>query len=147
MPFSCSGRRGLIITGTAPRWSHRAAFEASPVSASQARAYVADRLVEHRLPSLVEAVRLVTSELATNALLHAHTAFVLTLEGWDEVVVLTIRDDSLSLPTKRAAQATDPTGRGLEIVEIVSSAWGTNSDAAGSKAVWASFIIKGPHDF
>jgi two-component sensor histidine kinase len=89
----------------------------------------------------------VTSELATNALLHAHTAFVLTLEGWDEVVVLTIRDDSLSLPTRRAAQATDPTGRGLEIVEIVSSDWGTNSDAAGSKAVWASFIIKGPHEF
>ena len=135
------------MAGTPARWSHRAAFEASPVSASQARAYVATLLIEHRLQYLVEAVRLVTSELATNAVLHAHTAFVLTLEGWDEVVVLTIRDDSLSLPTRRAAQATDPTGRGLEIVEIVSLAWGINVDAAGSKAVWASFGVKGPQDF
>jgi anti-sigma regulatory factor (Ser/Thr protein kinase) len=135
------------MAGTAPRWSHQAAFEANLASAAQARAYVTSRLVEHRLPYLVEAVRLVTSELATNALLHAHTAFAVTLEGWDEVVVLTVRDDSLSLPTRRSAQVTDPTGRGLEIVEIVSQAWGTNRDAMGSKAVWASFAVKGPRDF
>lgn len=135
------------MAGNEPLWSHRAAFEASPVSASQARAFVAERLLQHGLPYLVEAARLVTSELATNALLHAHTAFDVRLDGMDQVVLLTVRDDSLSLPERRSPQSTDPSGRGLEIVEIVSHRWGFNVDAAGSKAVWASFALRKPNEF
>lgn len=135
------------MAGNAPHWSHQATFEASPISASRARAFVSDRLVDHRLLYLVEPVRLVTSELATNALLPAHTAFSVKLEGLDNIVVLTVRDDSLAFPARRAAQATDPTGRGLEIVDVVSLDWGTNADAAGSKAVWASFVLRGPREF
>ena len=130
-----------------PHWSHQATFEASPLSASQARAFVSDHLVDHRLSYLIEPVRLVTSELATNALLHAHTAFSVTLEGLDRIVLLTVRDHSRSLPARRAAQATDPTGRGLEIVDIVSLDWGFTEDATGSKAVWASFSIRGQKEF
>ena len=135
------------MAGTAPRWSHQAAFEASPLSASRARDFVSGHLLRHGLSYLVEPVRLVTSELATNALVHAHTAFGVTLEGWDHTVLLTVRDDSLSRPTRRAAQATDPTGRGLEIVDIVSLDWGIIEDSVGSKAVWASFAIRGRGDF
>lgn len=135
------------MAGNAQHWSHQAAFEASPMSASQARTFVSECLTRHGLPYLVEPVRLATSELATNALVHAHTAFILTLEGVDDAVVLTVRDDSLSLPARRAAQATDTTGRGLEIVEIVSMDWGTNTDEAGAKAVWASFAIRGHQEF
>ena len=82
------------------------------------------------------------SELATNALVHAHTAFIVTLEGRDGVVRLTVRDDSLSLPARRVAQVMDATGRGLEIVDIVSQDWGIDTDSAGSKAVWASFATR-----
>lgn len=128
-------------------WSHRAAFDASPRSASLARAFVVRRLTEHRLAYLVEPVRLVVSELATNALVHAHTAFVVTLEARDGVVRLSVRDDSLSLPARRAAQVLDATGRGLEIVDIVSADWGIDTDAAGSKEVWASFPVRGPDEF
>ena len=135
------------MAGNAPMWSHHAAFEARPISASQARAFVTERLLDHDLPYLVEAVRLVTSELATNAVLHAHTAFDLRLDRMDQMVVLTVRDDSLSLPDRRAAQGTDSSGRGLEIVEIVSYRWGFSTDAAGSKAVWAAFALRQPNDF
>jgi len=135
------------MTGSGTEWSHRAAFEASPVSASHARAFVAERLREHGLADLVEPVRLVTSELATNAMVHAHTAFDLTLERLDGIVRLTIRDDSLSLPQRRAAQVRDSTGRGLEIVDVVSSEWGTSQDRAGSKAVWATFVVRESRQF
>jgi len=128
-------------------WSHQATFECSPLSARQARAFVSQHLEGHGLTYLVEPVRLVTSELATNAVLHAQTAFTVTLEGSERRVLLTVRDDSRSLPARRAARATDAGGRGLEIVSIVSLGWGVDEDASGSKGVWASFAIKGPRDF
>jgi anti-sigma regulatory factor (Ser/Thr protein kinase) len=131
------------MAGNGVYWSHRATFEASPISASQVRAFVCHHLADHRLLYLVDPVRLVASELATNALVHAQTAFSVTLEIADQTVLLTVRDDSLALPTRRAAQAMDPWGRGLAIVDIVSHDWGVDEDGAGSKAVWASFALRG----
>ena len=125
------------MAGNAPYWSHQATFEASLISASQARRFVSRHLIEHRLSYLVDPVRLVMSELATNSLVHAQTAFTVTLARLDETVLLTVRDGSLALPARR----------GLEIVDIVSLEWGTNEDGAGSKAVWASFAIRGPREF
>jgi hypothetical protein len=124
-------------------WSYQATFEASPISASQARDFVTRRLIDHRLLYLVDPVRLVASELATNALVHAQTAFSVTLEASERTVLLTVRDDSPALPSRRAAQAMDPSGRGLAVVAIVSRDWGTSEDGAGSKAVWASFALRG----
>ena len=103
------------MAGNAGSWSHRSTFEASPISARRAREFVSQRLVDHRLPYLVDPVRLVTSELATNALAHAQTAFTVTLAGCDETVLLTVRDSSRALPTRRAAQVMEPSGRGLRL--------------------------------
>jgi hypothetical protein len=96
---------------------------------------------------LVDPVRLVASELATNALVNAQTAFTVTLAGTDQTVLLTVQSDSRALPTRHAAQAMDPSRRGLEIVGIVSLDWGTSEDGAGSEAIWASFGIRGPRKF
>jgi anti-sigma regulatory factor (Ser/Thr protein kinase) len=135
------------MPGKAPNWSHQATFEASPICASQARAFVCHHLVDHRLLYLVDPVRLVTSELATNALVHAQTAFSVTLAAADQTVLLTVRDDSRALPTLHSPQAMDPSGRGLEIVDIISLDWGIDEDAAGSKGIWASFAIRGSRGF
>jgi two-component sensor histidine kinase len=131
------------MAGNGVDWSHQASFEASPVCASRARDFVTRCLIEHRLVYLADPVRLVASELATNALVHAQTAFSVTLEASDQTVVLTVRDASLALPTPRAAKAMDPSGRGLTIVDIISHDWGTTEDRVGSKAVWASFALRG----
>jgi hypothetical protein len=132
------------MAGNATCWSHEATFEASPISASQARGFVSHHLVDHRLLYLVDPVRLVASELATNALVHAQTAFSVTLSATDKNVLLTVRDSSLARPTPRAAQVMAPSGRGLEIVAIVSLDWGVSENEAGAKAVWASFALRGP---
>jgi len=126
------------------QWSHQATFEASPICASQTRAFVSGHLADHRLPYLVDAVRLVASELATNALVHAQTAFTVTLEASDHTVRLTVRDDSPALPARRAPQALDTSGRGLEIVSLVSLDWGIIEDPDGCKTVWACFAIRAP---
>jgi anti-sigma regulatory factor (Ser/Thr protein kinase) len=135
------------MVDSALHWSHEATFDRSPLSASQARAFVSQHLVEHRLLYLVDPVRLVASELATNALVHAQSAFSVTIGTLDETVLLTVRDQSSALPARRGAQAMDTAGRGLEIVDIVSLAWGISEDAAGSKAVWASFAIRRTREF
>ena len=135
------------MAGNALYWSHEATFEATPISASRVRTFVSGHLVEHRLLYLMDPARLVASELATNAMVHASTAFTVTLAALGETVMLTVRDDSDSVPVRRAAHAMDEAGRGLEIVNIVSLKWGINEDAAGSKAVWASFAIRGPLEF
>jgi len=80
--------------------------------------------------------------LATNAMVHANTAFSVTLAAMDETVVLTVRDRSLRFPTRRPTQVMATRGRGLDIVDFVALEWGINDDAAGSKAVWASFAIR-----
>ena len=87
------------------------------------------------------------SELATNALVHAQTAFGVTLAASDQTVLLTVRDDSLAPPARRDAHAMDLSGRGLEIVDIISLDWGVHQDGAASKAVWASFAIRSPREF
>ena len=130
----------------APYWSHQATFEVSPITASQVRTFVSHRLVDHRLLYLVDPVRLVASELATNALVHAQTVFSVTLAAADQTVLLMVRDESTALPAGRGAQAKDPSGHGLEIVNMVSLDWGVKQDDAGSKVVWASFAIRRPRE-
>ena len=48
-------------------WSHEVILAAEPKSVAVAREFVSRHLVGHDLPRLVEDVRLVVSELATNA--------------------------------------------------------------------------------
>ena len=127
------------MSGNKAHWSHTIELRATPVSASQARTFVSRHLAEHRLVELDDAVRLVASELATNALVHAQTAFSVTLAAADGTVVLTVGDASSALPERRAAHVLHASGRGLEIVDAVSSNWGVTENETGSKAVWARF--------
>jgi anti-sigma regulatory factor (Ser/Thr protein kinase) len=131
----------------ASHWSHEATFPAAPISVSWSRRFVSQHLIDHRLSHLVEPVRLVASELATNALLHAQTAFSVSLTGLHRIVLLTVRDDSPAVPVRRAAPIMDAGGRGLEIVAIVSLEWGIDQDPTGSKTVWASFAVRDHQEF
>src|SRR5688500_20062968 len=108
------------MAGSTPHWSHTITLEATPISASEARAFVSHHLVEHGLRPLADPVRLVVSELATNAIAHARTAFSVTVAADDHCLALTVRDDADPFPARRDAQVMDLGGRGLQIVEILS---------------------------
>jgi len=125
-------------------WSHETVLAAEPGSAAKARAFVLQHLAEHRLLYLVDDVRMVASELATNAVLHARTAFTVTLEGRVRSVLLTVRDGSPTSPEPSGAASPGlaTTGRGLFIVKVISESWGVTGWRGDTKSVWASFQIR-----
>lgn len=119
-------------------WSHQTVLRADPVSASLARQFVCTHLAAHGLQHLVEDVRLVVTELATNAVEHARTSFILTLSMANSAVRVGIVDESTSAPVACTPLDTDTSGRGLLLVDRLSQAWGS-SVSDGLKTVWASF--------
>jgi len=123
-------------------WSRSAEFAADPRSSSKAREFVTLHLCHHDLEHLVDDVRLVVSELATNAMVHAHTPFTVTLQGATELVHLEVIDGSHVGPVLRKARALDTGGRGVAIVQAMSRDWGV-VDQSGGKSVWAEFPLAG----
>jgi anti-sigma regulatory factor (Ser/Thr protein kinase) len=75
------------------------------------------------------------SELATNAILHARTAFRVDVTSIGGAIRVTVADESEQLPVLRTYQNTQPTGRGLHFVDALSDRWGFIKSTRG-KAVW-----------
>jgi anti-sigma regulatory factor (Ser/Thr protein kinase) len=110
-----------------------------PSSASAARALAREELAG--LPSeLVDTVSLLVTELVTNAVLHARTALHLDIEVGPRTVVLQVRDGSPRQPVVRHYGTGDVTGRGLALVEALSSDWGVRPAPPG-KLVWCEVLI------
>lgn len=120
-------------------WSCETDLPAEARSASRARAFVADALLRHQLDHLVDDVGLATSELATNAVLHARTRFTVIVSAFEETVFLEVLDQSPSGPTVGLARASDTNGRGLLVVQAVSRDWGVIAREPDGKSVWAAF--------
>jgi anti-sigma regulatory factor (Ser/Thr protein kinase) len=80
------------------------------------------------------AAQLLASELATNAVMHANTAFEVRVSDDGETFRVEIVNDA---PEMLAAmrEPSDGGGRGLHIVNTVAERWGTYS-LDGEKVVW-----------
>ena len=124
-------------------WSGEATWPASPESVAMARDFVTTHLLVNRLPHLVDDARLVVSELATNAVRHAGTAFTLSLDGRDGSITLRVRDGSRGIPTFGSPGILSTSGRGLMLVSALSVAWGVSLEAEGGKSVWARLGTQG----
>jgi anti-sigma regulatory factor (Ser/Thr protein kinase) len=120
-------------------WSHTTEFAAEANSVSDARAFVRRHLLDHGMGPLVDDVELVVSELATNALVHAHTPFMVILLVCEGSVRLEVLDGSQIGPVMVMAQALDTGGRGVAIVNALSRDWGVIANMSGGKSVWAEF--------
>ena len=92
-------------------WLHTRTFPAEAGSVSGARRFISRHLAEHELSYLDEDVRLVASELATNAMLHARTPFTVSLEQLVRIVLLTVEDGSPSTPEPVGARGPSPRER------------------------------------
>jgi anti-sigma regulatory factor (Ser/Thr protein kinase) len=126
--------------GHPAHWSQENVFAADPQSLSQVRAFVGASLLERADGHLVADLQLVASELATNALVHTGMPFTVALEQDARCIRLTVSDGASAFPVQQtAARALDQSGRGLSIVEALSSDWGVRLGPNGSKSVWASF--------
>ena len=128
-------------------WEHEIVLPANALSAAKARAFVVHKLVEHRLLYLVDDVRLVASELATNAFVHAKTEFTVVLEGRELSVLLTVSDGSPVAPSSVPHESDDlrSAGRGLQIINILCQSWGVLEQDGTAKSVWARFQTRSTH--
>jgi anti-sigma regulatory factor (Ser/Thr protein kinase) len=126
--------------GESPSSSSRRAdgqFPRALQSVAAARDFVADHLLESHCPvAVVDLARLLTSELATNAILHADTAFEVhcTTTG-DDVRIEVVDHDPLGTVAAVYAPADVSSGHGLQIVDSESRAWGVLR-GLDSKTVW-----------
>lgn len=106
-------------------------------SIGEARSATADALRSWGMESLMSDGLVVVSELATNALVHAGSPFELRLSRHPRSVRIAVLDHGPGTPEPLAPSTVRPNGRGLQIVDAMSMAWGVSGLKAGTKLVWA----------
>jgi DNA-binding NarL/FixJ family response regulator len=111
-------------------------LSSEPRSASEARRFVATALRGWQLGSLLETVTLLTSELVTNAIVHAGSEVDVVVRLTGEAARVEVTDRSDAPPTPRSAVDSDNSGRGLALVEALARRWGTRRIVGGGKTVW-----------
>jgi anti-sigma regulatory factor (Ser/Thr protein kinase) len=117
-------------------------------AARAAREFTAAVLRGWQLEPLVQDAVLIASELAANAIRHAHPAAgepgsLSELTWWHEGHQLTcvVTDACGRPPVLAPPDPTAESGRGLQIVDAVAAAWGWTPLGSHAKAVWAALWL------
>ena len=116
-------------------------FPHEPQSVPAARRF-ATSVLRGSSPETLEAVELMVSELATNCIRHTDSGFDLTISRTGDNIRVEASDHARGTPTMRSPEPTDPSGRGLKIIDMLSAGWGVRSDGSSGKTVW--FTIADP---
>jgi anti-sigma regulatory factor (Ser/Thr protein kinase) len=115
-------------------------FPASPQCVSWTRHKVKEFLGGDVPPKVVEVAVLLVSELATNAVRHAHSPFTVTAELLGETVTVEVDDANGELPQVLQPAPSSAVGRGMFMIEALSSRWGAER-IAGGKRVWFQLAL------
>ncbi len=116
-------------------------FADHPDSIVRARRFVRE-VLRPGLPDLLDVAVLLVSELATNAVEHAHSDFTVAIDATADGARLSVSDSGPGQPVLRVPEPTALSGRGLHTVELLSESWGITQAPAGGKAVW--FTLRTP---
>jgi anti-sigma regulatory factor (Ser/Thr protein kinase) len=118
-------------------------------SVKEARDFAHEVLLSWALPRMYEDVRLVVSELVTNALRHAarysverhgSTPIRLSLLRTGGRLTCAVTDPGDQIPVRREPDQVSQSGRGLHLVEAFSDSWNWAPLAGHGKVVWACFL-------
>jgi PAS domain S-box-containing protein len=112
-----------------------------PRSVGRAREHARGRLQAWDLEPLIDTAELLVSELVTNALRYGEGEIRLRLL-LDRTLVCEVWDAGLVQPRRRRARDTDEGGRGLQLVGLLSAAWGSRRTPRG-KTVWFELPLPG----
>ncbi len=105
-----------------------------PRSVAELRRF-AVRACQGNTEEVRDTVALLVSEVATNALVHGTGDVELRVLPGDAVVRVEVGDGSPRTPQPRQASDDAEGGRGLALVDALSSSWGTRESPNG-KVVW-----------
>jgi CheY-like chemotaxis protein/anti-sigma regulatory factor (Ser/Thr protein kinase) len=112
-------------------------FPCSLSSVAEARSFVSETLVELDVDLDLDGVKLLVSELATNAVTHACTPFDVSVHQTGDGVRVEVSDGSLVQPA--ASEPSAPGGFGLSIVDTLADSWGFTPSGRG-KVVWFELL-------
>jgi anti-sigma regulatory factor (Ser/Thr protein kinase) len=112
---------------------------AVPEAVSAARRFVTDALPASTERDLLDDAELVVSELATNAVRHASSAFRLSIRRDGPSVRVAVEDGDRRSPRERHPSPEEHSGRGVGIVGTLASRWGYDVGDDG-KVVWAELV-------
>ena len=115
-------------------------FPAIPQSVHAARRFATDVLAGVPADAL-EAVELMVSELATNCIRHERMSFYVTILRTPRAIRVEVTDSGSGMPIMRSPGPNDPSGRGLQIVDMLSDEWGIEPEVPAGKTVWFSLTV------
>jgi anti-sigma regulatory factor (Ser/Thr protein kinase) len=115
-------------------------FDCRPESVAGARHFVRD-LLSDQPREIVEAAELMTSELATNSVRHACSDFELAILLSRDEIRVEVSDHGRGQPVPRSPTPRERSGRGLQIVQALSDAWGVSPSPSG-KLVWFTLPLR-----
>ncbi len=127
--------------GAAQRLRRRLDPAREPRSVGRARELARAKLLDWDMEPLVDTTELLVSELVTNALRYGEGEIRLRLL-LDRTLVCEVWDSGLVQPRRRRARDTDEGGRGLQLVGLLSAAWGSRRTPRG-KTVWFELPLPG----
>lgn len=104
-----------------------------------ARRFVNRALERWGVRSEIELVKLLVSELVTNSIVHARSEVEVSVSFASDLVRVAVFDSSLEPPVRGSDGPAATSGRGLLMLDALSSAWGIDF-TSGGKSVW--FEIK-----
>ena len=121
-----------------------------PSAVPCARLHTRVILQEWNLAQVTDEAELIVSELTTNALkaslaLTERQPMVVGLLASHECLVVQVWDAVQAAPDLRPHARDAETGRGLEIVSLLSDGWGFYGHRGGGKVVWAAIRINCPN--
>jgi anti-sigma regulatory factor (Ser/Thr protein kinase) len=116
-----------------------------PFGCGELRRWARSWMAEQQVPGVeVEDVALALTELVTNSFQHGSGPVLVDLISEDHVVRLDVSDCSEGMPRKPSPSSVAVGGRGLLILEALSSNWGVRARPQGGKTVWCEFSSE-PH--
>jgi anti-sigma regulatory factor (Ser/Thr protein kinase) len=122
---------------------HEQAFEPNLRAIGSARRFVASTAPADVGSEDVARLALLTSELASNAVMHTSAPFIVRVTASPASVRVAVRDVDPAVPAIREPAAGEVTGRGLAIIDATASRWGVEVAAdARSKWVWADLDLR-----
>ncbi len=108
---------------------------ATATSVRDARSIIRRLLEGWGMTGVAETAELCTSELATNAVVHARSPVLLTAERTAGGVRVEVQDEVPGGVEAGSLEGVGETGRGLAIVNAMAAAWGVDQ-YEGGKTVW-----------
>jgi two-component sensor histidine kinase len=90
------------------------------------------------VPDQTASAGLIVSELASNALRHAHSGFDLELSHTADSVRISVTDASGDPPVPRDTKLDSKSGFGLQIIALLASEWGFDWRGTGKRGLGLS---------